>query len=475
MKALQYILIAILIASATSCEKFVAVDPPITELAESAVFVSDKTATAAMVGIYSDMNAYNYTFANEITMFMGPFSADEFNYEATAALLLEFKNNAVQPSNTYNGLAWSGPYNYIYRCNAVIEGVNASTTLSTAVKTQLLGEAKFLRAFCYFYLVNLYGDVPLILDTDVLKNTNLPRTASAQVYTSIIADLTEAKSLLATAYPTGGERTRPTKGAASLLLSRAYLYTGNYASAESEADAVIANANYKLLASADINKVFLKNSTETVWQLQSVNVSANKNTWEGYNMTPSNTAAPVTNFRLTRDTYGLVNAFETGDLRKSNWTGSWVTAAKVTLTYPYKYKVQSNAAVTEYSMVLRFAEAYLIRAEARIQQNKLALGKADLDVIRSRAGLPALALPASIAAGMLQVEKERRIELFAEWGHRWFDLKRWKSLTGDATKSRADDILPLSKTTWKSSAALMPIPAEAITSNPNLVQNPGYN
>lgn len=76
---------------------------------------------------------------------------------------------------------------------------------------------------------------------------------------------------------------------------------------------------------------------------------------------------------------------------------------------------------------------------------------------------------------MAQVEQERRVELFSEWGHRWFDLKRWKSVSGDPLKSRADDILPLSKPFWKPTAVLFPIPVEAMRTNPNMVQNPGYN
>jgi hypothetical protein len=94
--------------------------------------------------------------------------------------------------------------------------------------------------------------------------------------------------------------------------------------------------------------------------------------------------------------------------------------------------------------------------------------KDDLNVLRDRAGLPLLGTAASQAIGMAQVEQERRVELFAEWGHRWFDLKRWKSITGDPTKTRADDILSQTKPTWKSSAIYFPIPTEAIRSNPNL-------
>lgn len=477
MKVSKYILVFALLSLTASCKKYVDVDAPRTELAQSTVFVNDKTATAAMVGVYSDMNSYNYYFANLIAMFMGSMSADDFTYASTTAEFAEFATNNVLPSNRYVGQLWAQPYEYIYRCNAIIEGVTASTTLTQPVKDQLLGEARFLRAFCYFYLVNTFGDVPLITNTDVLTNTKLPRTASAEVYQAIISDLVEAKKLMDVNYPASGERTRPTKGAATLLLARVYLYTGNNAQAEIEAGEVISNSNYSLLPTASMNNTFLKNSKEAVWQLESVNISGNRNTWEGFTMTPASITAPTAFYRLTKGDYGLVAAFEAGDLRYTNWTGHYTTTAAIPLThtYPYKYKVRTNAVVSEYSMVLRFAEAYLIRGEARIQQNKLAAGKEDLDVIRQRAGLAPLAAFENIQAGMLKVEKERRSELFAEWGHRWFDLKRWKSINGDATKTRADDVLPLTKPLWKSTAIFMPLPTEAISTNGSLVQNNGYN
>lgn len=478
MKIIKYILAVLLMTSAVSCENYVAVDPPKTELSSASVFVNDRSAIAAMVGVYSDMNALNYYFANIVTMFLGSMSADDFTYAASLAEFDEFKNNTVQPGNRYIAQLWAQPYDYIYRCNAIIEGVTASTTLTPAVKNQLLGEARFTRAFCYFYLVNIFGDVPLILDTDVRKNTNLPRTAVNVVYEAVIDDLKQAKGLMEVNYPPNGARTRPAKAAATLLLARAYLYTGNNAQAEIEAGEVIGNTNYELLQGANMNKTFLANSRESVWQLEAVNTGGNRNTWEGFTFVPANLAAPTAFYRLTKGTGGLVDAFDAGDLRKTNWTGSYTTTANppVTHTYPYKYKVRTGTPVTEYSMVLRFAEAYLIRAEARMQQNKLKPGAEDLDVIRSRAGFTTpLATPANTAAGMLLVEKERRLEFFAEWGHRWFDLKRWKSTTGAAGKTRADDILPATKTFWKSTAILMPIPTDARNTNPNLTPNPGYN
>lgn len=116
-------------------------------------------------------------------------------------------------------------------------------------------------------------------------------------------------------------------------------------------------------------------------------------------------------------------------------------------------------------MVLRLAEQYLIRAEARAQQNNLAGAAADLNAIRQRAGLEPLPDNLDKAAMLLAVEQERRIELFAEWGHRWFDLRR----TG-----RSLAVLSPIKPDLTATDLWYPIPLSAINTNPFLTQNEGY-
>ena len=125
-------------------------------------------------------------------------------------------------------------------------------------------------------------------------------------------------------------------------------------------------------------------------------------------------------------------------------------------------------------MLLRFAEQYLIRAEARAQLNNLGGAQADINMIRTRAGLSGTTAmdQASLLAA---IEMERGRELFCEWGHRWFDLKRLPSLITPDTKSRADDVLGALKSTWKSTAVIYPIPYDARNNNPQLTQNAGYN
>lgn len=456
---MKYIIIISLFSTiflAASCKKYVEIPAPTNQLITDLVFADDKTATATVAGLYSRLNAFNSSFANYNGSFLPAFSADEFHYALSSANLDEFKDNSLISSNSsVNGL-WEPVYSYIFHANSIIEGLQANTGVTESVNKQLTGEAKFLRAFFYFYLVNYFGDVPLILNTDYRTNTSLPRTPKDQVYAAMVTDLTDAQALLGSSYP-NTERTRANNMAASALLARVYLYTQQWSKAEVEASKVISDSRYSLLA--DLNTVFLKNSNEAIWQLQSVNTStAGVNTWEGFSIVPSSPTATV----LYKFYPNFMSAFEANDKRQTAWTKSF-TNSSGTIYYPFKYKVRTGTPVTEYSMVIRFAEMFLIRAEARAQQDKPDLAKADLTAIRNRAGLLPLPLIMSKAAILLAVEQERKLELFGEWGHRWFDLKR---------TNRAMDVLTPIKTGFTITDLLYPIPLAALNTNPNLVPNP---
>ena len=442
-----------------ACKKYVEIPPPQNQLVSALVFTDDKTATATVAGLYSRMNGFNSSFANFYGNFLPAASADEYVYGFSSANLDEFKENNLLSSNSAVNALWEPVYSYIYHANAVLEGLTNNTSVSAPVQRQLMGEARFIRAFCYFYLVNYFGDVPLVLDTDYKKNTSAPRTGIGEVYAAIITDLTSAQADLSDAYPTA-ERTRVNKAAATLLLARTYLYRQQWAQAEAEASKVIGDVRYSLLT--DLNAVFLKNSSEAVWQLQTVNTStAGVNTWEGFSIVPASaTGTPL--YRFYPD---FVNAFEPDDKRRTSWTKTF-TNASGTIAYPYKYKIRTNTPVLEYSMVLRYAELFLIRAEARAQQDNLDGARADLNVLRKRAGLTDLPNTLGKTDVLRAVEKERKLELFTEWGHRWLDLKR----TG-----RALEVLRVTKPALTQSDLLYPIPLSALLTNPNLVQNPGYN
>lgn len=450
------ILLVMLSVMILGCDSFVDIDPPKTELVSATIYEDNLTAKAVMDGVYSRMMGslgYASGFANSITIKHG-LTSDELVANVPND---PFYDNQVLPSNadlaTY---FWQEPYQYIYTVNSLLEGLKVSEGVSETVKQQLQGEALFIRAFCYFYLLNDFGDVPLHLSTDYQKNLQSARSSQSLVYERIINDLTQAETLLDLTYEvSSGERIRPTKWAATALLARVYLYTEQWGLASDKATQLLANTTLFELQT-DLTKVFLKNSKEAVWQLMPVR--PNFNTMEGYRFIPS--GSTVSSETVSAN---LLATFELGDLRQTHWLKSLSNGGN-TWVYPFKYKVRLSATLQEYSMVLRLAEQYLIRAEAKAQQNDLAGALNDLNTLRTRAGLP-LSTAVTQADVLLAIYKERRLELFAEWGHRWYDLKR----TG-----RMEAVLSAQKPNWESSASLYPIPETEVLRNPNITQNAGY-
>jgi len=460
MKSIQqyiyYSLILLVASSLVSCKKFVDTSTPPNQIISSTVFSSSATANSAIAGIYVQMTKVVPTvFNGEVSLYLGS-SADELTPTFANAEVAAFGTNTYTPTNSYIGEFWINAYNYIYQANACIEGLSQSSAIPDSTQKYLTGEAKFIRALCYFYLINFFGDVPLITGTNFKNNQAMERTASTTVYAQIVADLTDAQSLLPASYGSAAKQ-RPINIAAAALLARVYLVQGNYTAAEAAASFVINSGKVSL--ESDLNKVFLLNSSEAIWQLYPV--APFYNTVEGVYFLP--TASPV-NKPLFAMTSALVNAFETGDQRYVNWVRSKTVLGTV-YYYPFKYKVRSNSTVTESNMVIRLAELYLIRAEARAKLNNLSGAETDLNTIRTRAGLPAnnSSTQASLIGAIMH---ERQIEFFAEWGHRWIDLKRSGSI---------DAVLgTLKGTNWKSTAALYPVPQSELLVNTNLTQNQGY-
>ncbi|WP_199119898.1 RagB/SusD family nutrient uptake outer membrane protein [Pedobacter sp. ASV28] len=435
------------------CEKFVDIAPSPDLIATSAIFQDNKTATAAINGVYYQMRSSSLSLANGAISLYPGLSADEFFNSASNANTDPFLLNAILPTTgIIGGSFWRPAYQSIYKINSIIEGLTSSNALTDTVKKQLLGEAKFLRSFYYFQLVNLFGDVPLILSTNYQDNATVPRTPINTIYKQITTDLKEAKELLKSNYP-ASLRSRPNRWTATALLARVYLYLKDWNNAEIEATATITSGAYSL---ASLATVFQASSNETIWQI----LSEGANTAEGATFIPSSTTVRPP-YIITND---LLNRFETGDNRKGSWLSSNTVTGQV-YYYPFKYKLRTNTPINEYEIVFRLAEQYLIRAEARNEQNNFNGAKDDLNTIRTRAGLGNTTANDKSSI-FLAIEKERQTEMFAEWGHRWFDLKR---------TDRANDILSMAKhPNWKSTAVWYPLPQSELLINTFLVQNPGY-
>lgn len=453
-----------------SCTKLIEVETPTTSISAENVYTNDITAAAVLTGIYTTISGSGITGTDLPSIgFITGLSGDELTlYDGIGDVRLSsYYQNNLRNITSY-GEFWATIYQKIYILNLSIEELTKSTLLTPSVKSQLLGESKFMRAFCYFYLVNLYGDVPLSLSTDYKVNNVLTRAPKEKVWEQIILDLNEAKDLLTSDYLDGtllkntSERLRPNKWAAKALLARSYLYIQDWKNAEKEATDVINNSALYRLDS--LNKSFLTNNNEAIWQLQPVVVGSNTEDAKTY-ILPSTGPSPLTPVYLSEQ---LVNSFEANDQRKRIWVDT-VTSLGVLYYFAYKYKSAIlNAPVTEYNTVLRLGEEYLIRAEARAQQENLNGSRNDINVIRLRAGLKETTI--NEKSSLLNIiYHERQVELFTEWGHRWLDLKR----TSKVNEVMAA-VTPLKGGIWNPNWQLYPILSSDILLNGNLTQNAGY-
>jgi hypothetical protein len=459
-----------------SCKKNIEVDAPYTSFTGANVFTTDATAISAVTAMYTKLGSAGPSIEGapiQTVNFYTGLSSDEFTlYPGNSATLSSIYKNDLTVSTA--PLLWQQFYQNIYLTNSCVEGLTSSNSLTDAVRQQLLGEAKFMRAFYYFYLVNLYGDVPLVVSANYKLNSVMSRTPSSNVWQQIITDLIEAKDLLNTNFveadvvttSASTERVRPNKWTATAFLARVYLYTADYANAEAQATEIINNSS--LFSLSTLNNAFLKDpalNKEAIWQIQTVSSGWNTND-AVVSILPATGPAVTTNpLSLNKR---LVYSFEANDQRKINWIKG-IKVGTDSFYYAFKYKSATlNAPVTEYNIVFRLAEQYLVRAEARAQQNNVGGAQDDLNTIRTRASLPVTT--ASDKTSLLTaILHERQAELFTEWGHRWFDLKRTNTV---------DDIMnveaPLKGGAWQSFDILYPIPQSELIADVNLTQTIGY-
>ncbi|PSL33557.1 RagB/SusD family nutrient uptake outer membrane protein [Chitinophaga ginsengisoli] len=458
-------LYCLLIYTCLSCRKIIDIGEPSDKMAPEEVYSSDSGAIAVMAGIYSIINSSELSAGGKGIAVFCALYADELSLmEGNQEYQRCYENTLSADDSPF----WSPLYRCIQHCNMLLNGLEGSNRITPAVKQQLTGEAKCIRAFCYFYLVNFFGDVPLLTTTDLHKNTTAGRSSTESVYDQIADDLQDAISLLREEYLGGdaqtmvNERLRPNKWAAVTLLARVHLYRKNWAAAEQEASNII--ARNRLYAIPALKNAFAQHSPEMIWALENT-------TTTGVN---EDAALLVLQNGPDREMHPLfmnkrlLQRFEKKDQRLVVWIGTDSTNGS-TYYYPYKYRLaEDGRSPTPYLAVLRLAEVFLIRAEAKVYINDFAGARADLMKLRQRAGL-GYVVANSRTALLKAIEQERRVELFTEWGHRWLDLKRYE---------RADEIMYTEAntkgTTWMTYKQFFPIPYGDMVLNPALKQNEGY-
>ena len=438
-----YLILWVLVFS--SCKKFLTENPN-NALPAGQSITDLGTARAAILGAYDGVQ--NYYAGNYPTL--GTITADNVIFNGTLSQYLQLDQNAIPPDNVTTVAAYQGIYKAINAANSVIAYVPAVTDplLTATEKSSILGEAYFIRALGYFDLGRGWGGVQLQLTPTTLLSglKGVKRSTLAATYAQVQADLNQAEALLPEDATT---RNRAQKSAARALHARLDLYRGNWDSAAYYSTKVIANPKYTLVTpySTFFTAPFL--SAESVFELT---FSANdKNSF--WNLWYPSSAGGQYTLKPSAAITAKLSDPAVGGSRKALIAGSGASV--------YGVLYNTSATSTDPSYVIRIAELYLIRAEARAHLGALSDALADLNIIRSRAGVAASA--AVSQADLLQaIEDENSVE-FAFEAHRWFDLVRTQ---------RAGAVLGLTNTNYW----LFPLPLSDVLSDPDLEgkNNPGY-
>ena len=333
-------------------------------------------------------------------------------------------------------------YQVISRANQILTTIDP-VDFAAESKNNLKGQALFLRAFCYFDLVRLFGKVPLHLTPVVgREDAALPLSTTEEIYAQIEKDAKEASTLLLN--KAKQEAGRVTSGSAKTLLANLYLTQKKWAQVETLMKEVITNDGYTLMpdyANAFSTTSANKNNQESIFEIQYMEGSAGYNGNQIYRFLPSPiTAAEIAPITGTSNpqptsqesnnipTPDLIAAYETGDKRKDASIG-YVTLSQALTenkTFPYIKKYAKTHSLQNNTgqnwPVYRYAEVLLFMAEALNEQGKTAEAATYLNQVRTRAGL---ANTTSLAQATMReaIFKERRVELAFE-NKRWFDLTR---------------------------------------------------
>lgn len=354
----------------------------------------------------------------------------------------EFRDN---DQNTNFQTFFNSSYQGIGRCNLLLTKIQTATFDQTS-RNQIEGEARFLRAYYYFNLTRVFGDVPLILKEVTSPEeafTTATRVPEAQVLTTVIDDFKAAIAKLPAKY-TALDLGRATSGAAKAILGEVFMSQKNFTAAAEILKGIEVDGGYVLNANyADNFKK--KNTLESIFEVQYTEGVGNKWSTFIYSFAPFNSGTLATGYALGAGsaagwnipTQDLINAYEPTDKRFAASINQNFTDPTSKKVIPFIQKYSNPPYLERFNtgdnfIVSRLADVLLMQAEAL---NEASFPNADaftlLNRVRTRAGLSAKTIDnadaklkvASQAEFRTAIAQERRIELAFE-SHRWFDLVR---------------------------------------------------
>ncbi|MGJ1319284.1 RagB/SusD family nutrient uptake outer membrane protein [Sphingobacterium spiritivorum] len=453
-KIILICLVTMIVTLSTSCNKFLDRDP-MGQIAQDQFFNSETNANAAVLGAYRTM-MNSFSFGQSIVI-VPEFSAGHVRHSASFPEYQNFAEHKIQAINPWTANMWQAVYATINAANQIIEEVpNMTPAMITGEKKNIfVGEAKFIRALNYFFLVRAFNKVPLKLTyTKEGDNFDIPESGKEAIYTQIVNDLTEAVAALPQANPNTGDaaKGRASYWAAKALLAKVYLYqaafTNDYKKAADLANEIITTAGFGLVT--DFSTIWTtQNTNEAIFEIQ-------------FDDQATNPLAAVANDNASVLFFAKDSTIQ--DLYSPQDKRRAFTVKKGSKNNYFMGKFPNFSPASQNLTVIRLAEIYLIHAEAqaRVDNSVSTAAYNSLKAVQDRAGVTVpISTYSNLEAFITAVQEEKEKELMFE-GETWFDYSRTK--------------LALRKydTLTDERYLLYPIPSAQIALGTGLTQNPGY-
>jgi starch-binding outer membrane protein, SusD/RagB family len=451
------------------------------EYTSSNIFDTADDADLVLTGAYNGLNFT--TSSNEIWVF-GDVASDDSEKgggDSDGSDIGLIDNFNVTADNGILLTYWQFAYEGINRANTVINGVYNSA-IADSTKQLMIGQAKFIRAYYYFNLVNIWGEVPLRTEVITTSNVNTGLSSVSTIYAQIDSDLVYATNALPAVYASSSDAGRITKGAALGLLAKSLLYQEDWTDCITTINELEDLGIYSLETNyADLFKLGAEDSPEAIFAIrhlsnQSPGVGNCLNQWfapsveNGYyfNAPTSSYVAAFNEQTASGDTDPRLDAsigregqsWLNDDVFDASWgpaTGYLVKKHNQPLSeVPVGTKGDGGLPY----IYLRYADILLMKAEAYMQTNDLSNAAVELNRVRSRAGLADISVVSQSQMKSV-IYLERRREMGFEF-HRFFDLMRWGEDIATAALG--------SNFVWEDPRYYFPIPQSELDSNSAIVQ-----
>ncbi len=477
MKKIIYLLFVVLVVF-TSCDGFLELSPEY-QINEIDYYQSEDDFKTAIIGIYDELQGlYNLTIMYSAELITDNTTINSYTWSTTES---EFDEADVTSSNAMVNNIWTYCYTAIAYCNNIISRLD-DIEMDETTSNQFEGEVLFIRAFCYFNLVRIYGEIPIVdiafRSPDEILDFDMSRQPVSDVYTMIEEELIDAANLLNGIEMSKG---RASAGAAKTLLGKVYLTQADYTNAASILKEVIDSGEYSLID--DYASMFNgdnEGSDESIFEIEYLSGDLGEGNNFSSSYTPGLMSMAIFPNNMNGNGYmcptqDLFDAYEDGDVRKTASVVDSVLMSDGTYEHTlcglkfvdFSTGTSGDGGVNY--IALRYADVLLMYAEALNEDNQATAALPYLNKVRERAGLAGLS-GLSQDELTLALEQERRVEFLYE-GHRWFDLLR----TG-----RAQTVLNAYFESEGNSYSiedyelLMPIPDDELEISPELEQNDGY-